>query len=341
MAAIPRSVAEPTLSDAIPVIDIAGYFSGPPAEKRAIARRIDAACRSIGFLLVSGHGVPDGLVERVHAVSRAFFDLPLEVKQLYRSKNPDVNRGYYALETQAVAYSRDDRQAPPDFRELYSIKRFEFDPADPYYQTPTAQRIFAPNIWPDNLPGFKEALTSYYRAMERLAQTLMRLFALALDLDEHWFDDKIDRHMTTFALSNYPDQPTRLRAGQLRAGAHTDYGSLTILKTEDRPGGLEVLTSAGDWKPVPIIPGTFIINIGDLMARWTNDHWVSTMHRVVNPGRDRALDSRRQSLIFFHQPNHEAIVECLPTCRGNGSAKYAPITSGEHYAMKIAKTYKV
>jgi isopenicillin N synthase-like dioxygenase len=169
----------------------------------------------------------------------------------------------------------------------------------------------------------------------------MRLFAMALDLDEFWFDDKIDKHMTNFVVSNYPDQPHELPEGQLRAGAHTDYGSLTIIKAEDKPGGLEVLDSEGRWRPVPMVPGTFVVNLGDLMARWTNDHWVSTMHRVVNPPRDKAIGSRRQSLIFFHQPNYDAIIECLPSCLDNGRAKYAPITSGEHLLMKMQKMQDV
>jgi isopenicillin N synthase-like dioxygenase len=122
--------------------------------------------------------------------------------------------------------------------------------------------------------------------MEQLAQALMRLFALGLDLDEYWFDDKIDKHMTNLTANWYPDQRVRAKPGQLRAGAHTDYGSLTILKTENKPGGLEVQTRQGNWAPVPIIPGTFIVDIGDLMAQWTNDRWISTMHRVANPPRD-------------------------------------------------------
>jgi isopenicillin N synthase-like dioxygenase len=177
--------------------------------------------------------------------------------------------------------------------------------------------------------------------MEALAQALMRLFALALRLEETWFDDKIHKHMTNLTVSHYPEQREAPPPGQLRAGAHTDYGSLTILCTEDKPGGLEVQTAAREWKKVPIIPGTFIINIGDLMARWTNDHWVSTMHRVVNPPRDQALGSDRVSLTFFHQPNYDAVVECLPGFRDAGQAKYPPITSGEHLMTKIAKMQSV
>ena len=326
---------------AIPVIDISGYFTGSAADKKRVAHEIGEACRTIGFLLVTGHGVPDELVRRTEATGRAFFDLPEAEKRRLVSKDPNVYRGYYAVEASAVAYSRDDRVAPPDYREVFSINRVTIDLADPYYTCSLGQRIFAPNIWPEEIAGLRETWTEYYHAMEKLAGALMRIFALALDLDEYWFDDKVDKHMTNFAVSNYPDQPHELLEGQLRAGAHTDYGSMTIIKAEDKPGGLEVFTADGEWRPVPVVPGTFIVNLGDLMAQWTNDRWVSTMHRVVNPPRDNAIGSRRQSLIFFHQPNYDTMIECLPSCLDNGHAKYSPITSGEHLLMKMQKMQDV
>jgi isopenicillin N synthase-like dioxygenase len=325
---------------AVPVIDIDGYFGGDPVAKRRVAREIGDACRSIGFLVVAGHRVPDALIERTHRAARAFFDLPDATKRLYMMPDPNIYRGYYAIGSNAVAYSRDDLAAPPDHREIFSVNRVSIDETDPYYTSPLGRRIFAPNIWPDIVSDFRASWTEYYIVMEKLARDLMRLFALALELDEYWFDEKIDKHMTNFIASNYPDQPEALPRGQLRAGPHTDYGSLTVLKTEDKPGGLEVLDAAGNWMPVPVVPGTLIINLGDLMAQWTNDRWVSTMHRVVNPPRDRAIGSRRQSLVFFHQPNYDAMVECLPSCR-DGGAKYAPITSGEHLLMKMAKMQDV
>ena len=324
----------------VPVVDIAGYFTGDPVEKRRVAREVGDACRTIGFLVVAGHGVSTDLIDRMHATSRAFFDLPDAAKRRYITPDPNIYRGYYAIGSNAVAYSRDDLVAPPDHREIFSINRVAIDENDPYYASPLGRRIFAPNIWPEVVPDFRATWTEYYRTMETLSRDLMRMFALALELDEYWFDDKIDKHMTNLIASNYPDQPEELPNGQLRAGPHTDYGSLTILKTEDKPGGLEVLDARGNWSPVPIVPDSFVINLGDLMAQWTNDRWVSTMHRVVNPPRDRAIGSRRQSLVFFHQPNYDAMVECLPSCRGGG-AKYAPITSGEHLLMKMAKMQDV
>ncbi len=323
----------------VPVIDISPYFTGSPAERKNLARKIDAACRSIGFLVVSGHGVPASLTENAQAVSRAFFDLPVEVKKSVVSKTASAYRGYRGLEASVLAYSRDDKDAAPDHRELFSIGPIETDPSDPYYSTAEGARTIIPNIWADAIPDFEPTLRDYYRAMDSLSFALMRLFALGLDLDEHWFDRNVDKDISVLQLSHYPDQHEAPKQGQLRASAHSDWGSLTILKAEDRPGGLEVFTRAGEWRPVPIIPGTFIVNIGDLMARWTNDRWVSTLHRVVNPPRDKADNSRRLSLVFFHQPNYDAVVECIPTCTET-APKYPPVASGDYLRMRVTQTFK-
>ena len=150
--------------------------------------------------------------------------------------------------------------------------------------------------------------------MDALAIDLMRLFALALDLPERYFDSSVDRSISRLRVRNYPAPAETPEPGQLRAGAHSDYGSLTILKTEDRPGGLQVLGKDGAWLDVPHLPGCFVVNIGDMLARWTNDRWVSTLHRVVNPPPDRVAESRRQSVVFFQNPNYDAVVSCLPSC---------------------------
>jgi isopenicillin N synthase-like dioxygenase len=166
----------------------------------------------------------------------------------------------------------------------------------------------------------------------------MRIFAAGLGMDQHYFDGKIDRHITNFSVLHYPEQAKEPLPGQLRAGAHTDYGSLTILKPDNAPGGLQVLNKDGQWIDVPTLPGTFVVNLGDLMAEWTNNRWVSTLHRVVNPPRDKALGSRRLSMAFFHQPNYDAAIECLPTCCDAARPPlYGRTTSGEHVWMKINK----
>ncbi len=321
----------------VPVIDLSDFWSGDAERKLAVAQQVGQACRDIGFLIVSGHGVPQSLVEDCYRTSKEFFALPLAQKTAVDRPAPDQVRGYSAVGGEGLSYSLDE-PTPPDLKESLSIGPIDVDFTDPYVTCPEAGPHFAPNVWPTTPPDLKPVWTAYFGAMERLAADLMRMFALSLDLPEHYFDDKIDRHISMFRALGYPSQTTEPALGQLRAGAHSDYGSLTILRQEQRPGGLQVLNKAGEWIDVPAVPGTFVVNIGDLMAQWTNDLWSSTMHRVVNPPRDLANDSARVSLVFFHQPNYDAMVECLPGCATpERPAKYAPVSSGDNLLSKFVK----
>jgi isopenicillin N synthase-like dioxygenase len=152
-----------------------------------------------------------------------------------------------------------------------------------------------------------------------------------------FFDDKIDRHFSNSSTVNYPAQVEAPVPGQLRIGAHTDYGSLTIVYQTAAAGGLQVQRPDGAWLDVTPVEGALVVNLGDLMARWTNERYISPLHRVVNPPREVAGASRRQSIIFFHQPNYDAVVECLPSCRDSATpARYPAVTSGEHLRAKLS-----
>ena len=320
----------------VPVIDIAPFLGGAPAERQAVAGAIGRACEDIGFFTIVGHGIDAPLVRRMYDVSRAFFDLPAAEKQRVRRPKPEQSRGYIGVGEENLAYGvgRDTI----DLKEFFAIGPVDV-PDEPYYGAPAAYPSFAPNVWPERPPELRAIYVEYYGAMERLAGHLMRAFALALDLPEDFFRDKTDRHISGIRVINYPDQPQAPASGQLRAGAHSDYGALTILKAENVPGGLEVLNRAGEWVAVAPVADSFVINLGDLMMHWTNDRWISTLHRVANPPRDAALGSRRQSIVFFYQPNYDALIECLPGCCGpDHPAKYAPVTSGEHRLRKFLKT---
>ena len=167
---------------------------------------------------------------------------------------------------------------------------------------------------------------------------------VSLSCGSVWFVDSggvkfIDTPISALRALNYPEQLVPPKPGQLRAGAHTDYGSLTILLPQEGSKGLELMTPDGQWTPVPPVPGAFVINIGDLMARWTNDRWVSTLHRVVNPSPEDGGMARRQSLAFFHQPNWDAEITVLDACLNEGeAAKYAPVLSGPYLMSKFKST---
>ena len=318
----------------VPLIDIAPFLHGGAADKARVAAQVDKACREIGFLVIAGHDVPADLLADMHAMSDEYFALPYWEKM--RHKLPaDRMRGYSPQESHSLAYTMDE-ESPTDLRESWNMGPFGHE-LDEYHFGENGARYFPPNIWPDRPNKMRSLCESYYLEMEKLAGNLMRIFALALGLEEDFFAPKIDKHITCFCINYYPAQAEPPLEKQLRGGAHCDYGSLTIVHTDTDIGGLQVHRKDGEWETVPYMPGTFAVNIGDLMADWTNDQWVSTLHRVTNPPREAAHLSKT-SLLFFHQPNYDAKVECLPLCQGpDNPAKHAPTTSGEHITAKFEK----
>jgi isopenicillin N synthase-like dioxygenase len=324
------------MQSAVRVVDIAPFLAGAGHGREQVAEAVNSACTETGFVVVTGHGVPRALTDAVLRVSREFFDLPLARKLASAPPDAGYPRGYSRLMGESLAYSANE-SAPPDLKESLSIGQVQF-PEDDYHRGAPAGLSFADNIWPPEPAGLREIWTSYYREMERLAADLMRIFAAALELPENFFADKLDRHVSVLRALNYPEQRSAPLPGQLRAGEHTDFGSLTILLQEQAPGGLQVQTLTQGWCDVQPVPDSFTINIGDLMQLWTNDRWVSTRHRVANPPSGLRA-SRRQSVAFFQQPNYDALITCLDSCREAGrAAKYAPVTSGEHMWSKIRRT---
>lgn len=317
----------------IPVIDLAPYRGGSEADKRGVAERVNAACRTIGFLVVTGHGVDPELVRRLRSVTAEFFALP-EDQKFEVEMPPDRYRGYMAeAESLAASYGED---SPPDLKESLTIGPVDVPNGDAYFAAEQAGAFFAGNLWPDQPAELRRTWTEYYREMERLATELMRICALALGLDEHYFDASVDRHITNMSAIHYPPLAAEPMPGQLRGGAHTDFGSITIVQRDAAPGGLQVLID-GEWVSAPYIENSFVINLGDLMAEWTNDEWVSTIHRVALPPTLDDAGSDRLSFTFFHQPNYDAVIEAIPTCTGpDRPAKYGTTTSGAHIMQKIA-----
>jgi isopenicillin N synthase-like dioxygenase len=329
-----RAAGEVLLT-AVPLIDLAPFLAGAPGARTAAARAVDAACSDIGFFTVAGHGVPEALATRMLETARAFFDLPVAEKLAVRPPRPEQSRGYIGLGAENLAGSRGDLTAV-DLKEFFAIGPVDV-PDEDYYRRPEAYPSFAPNLWPARPAGFRAVWTEYYRAMERLAGRIMSLFAAALGLPEDFFHDKTDRHISGLRANHYPEQREAPRPGQIRAGAHTDYGAVTILLAESVPG-LQVLNRRGEWADVAASPGTFVCNIGDLMQHWTNDRWTSTMHRVVNPPLEPGRSTRRISIPFFHQPNYDALIECLPGCWGpDHPPRYEPVTSGRHRLTKFLR----
>jgi isopenicillin N synthase-like dioxygenase len=317
-----------------PVVDLGRFETAGAAERRAIAAGVDAICRSTGYLAVANHGVPRGVIDRAWSKATAFFDLSPEEKQRARAPYPGYPYGYLGPELEALAKSR-HVDAPPDLKES-----FNGGPQSAPHGMIDAEALafcYAPTIWPAKPHGFAEAWRAYYLALEDLAARIMTLFAAALKLPDDYFAPFIDAPVSALRALNYPAPKAPPKAGQLRAGAHTDYGSLTILLPQEGSRGLEIAMRAGGWFEAPAIPGAFIVNIGDLMQRWTNDRWVSTLHRVANPPEGQG--ERRQSMAFFHQPNWLAEIACLPQCLEPGEEpKYEPVLSGPYLMSKFRAT---
>ena len=309
---------------AIPVIDVSPLVDGSATHAQAVAKALGQACRDVGFFYISGHGVPPALMKRVFDSSAAFFTGPASIRETVSFSGPGGNRGYIRLGGETL-----DPGKPPDVKEAFNIG-LELPPDDPEMVARAPFR--AANLWPE-MPDFRDTMLDYFNRVWRLGRDLHRGFALDLGLEPDYFETKLDKPIATLRLLHYPQGSVPLSEGQLGAGVHTDYGNVTLLAT-DEVGGLMVQDRSGRWLDAPVIPDTFVCNIGDCLMRWSNDVYVSTPHKVVNPGKDR------YSVAFFLDPNPDAVVACLPTCVSiDHPAKYAPITGGEFLRSRLEPTY--
>jgi isopenicillin N synthase-like dioxygenase len=306
----------------VPAIDFSPFREGTPAGKAKVAAEIRGACEGTGFFYLASHGVPQTQIDAIFAASRRFFDLPLEQRMMVKL-NPKQNRGYQPLSSRMYA----DKADAPDLNESFKYQH-EYRADDP--DILDGNRVHARNQWPEGLPGWRGTLIAYYDQMERLTNELLRAFALALDLDEGHFLGYYRKPLTQINLLHYPPKPIPPGVRQFGLRPHSDTTAFTIL-VQDNNGGLQVERN-GEWIEVPPIAGTYVINIGDMMARWTNDRFASTPHRVINRS-----GKERYSIPYFAIPDFDAVVSCLPSCMGPGRpAKYPPLKIGDFMQMSNA-----
>jgi len=316
----------------VPVIDIAPFLADPKSlAAKSVVAQVALACETIGFLVITGHGVSADAIDVVKKESDEFFTKPIDNKMEIKRPGPGVSRGYNRLADQSLAKTLGDK-TPPDLMESLGFGPLKIG-SGAYFEDGHAPIYFYPNLWPKGMPEFRDAVELYYSEMERLASQLCQIFALALGKDINYFKDKIDRHISTMRINYYPAQEKAPLPDQIRAGAHSDYDAFTILKTGS--GGLQVVRRGGDWIDVPVVPNGYVINIGDMLMRWTNDRWVSTLHRVVNPSAETRNQSRL-SIAFFQIPNHDVVLDGIESCVGpDNPQRYARTTAGEHWLGKI------
>lgn len=313
----------------IPVFDLANFREGNGEHRQQLADSVALACREIGFLVVRGHGVTQAVQEDLYRSGIEFFNQSLDQKLTVRRPRNDQNRGYipYGEETLARMHGS---ETPPDFKEVFAVGPDDH-PDTAYFTGPASYPSFAPNLWPDSPATLRPAMTAYFKAMENLMRLLGELFTVALALPIDYFTQRLDKHTSQLRLLHYPVPTMPLATDQLRCGEHTDLGMITILRNEATSGGLQIKNRSGDWINAPAVDDTFIVNVGDMMMRWTNDEWISTPHRVAVPEPDERRDSRRLSIGYFVGPNYDAIIECLPGCVKTGQQPRYPAVSVHDY----------
>ncbi|KAI9000849.1 Clavaminate synthase-like protein [Trametes punicea] len=334
------TVAEDTFR--IPLIDFSKYLNASStAEKEHTAHDIVRGFTEVGFIYLNNHGISHETVQQAFQKSAEFFKLPSEKKAELAWRDPRANRGFVEIGRERVTQSADAeeikrlREKAPDYKESMEIGR-DWD------------KIYK-NYWPQetDAPGFRRTMLHLFQTCHELHVQIMRSIALGLRLEETFFDDKIHEQYHTLRLLSYPPIKRQLLSGegQARAGAHSDYGTLTLL-FQDSVGGLEVQNPrTGQFQPATPIPGTIVINAGDLLARWSNDVLRSTLHRVVAPPMEAISDTEgitpaRQSIAFFCNPNQGTEISCLPTCVVPGSKpKYPPVTTEEYIVGRLQATY--
>jgi isopenicillin N synthase-like dioxygenase len=313
----------------VPILDVSGLYSAGTTAIREVAQALRGHLESVGFLYVSGHRVPSAAVEAVREMSKAFFALPEPEKLKLRI---DRNfRGYLPFAGSTIVTSSVANVSKPNQSESIFFLH-EVAPDDPHALA--GKPLQGPNQWPDEaaLPGFRAVIERYVAEMTDLARRLVNAIAIAIDLPEGGMDGCFEEPTTFLRLLHYPTQPEE--AGLFGSAPHTDYGFITLLAQDD-VGGLEVKNRAGEWIAAPPIPDTFVMNVGDILARWTNDRFVSTPHRVINrSGRER------YSQPFFFDPAMDEVIEALPTCvPEGGQPKYPPVRYGDYLMERIDKNY--
>jgi isopenicillin N synthase-like dioxygenase len=315
----------------IPVVDFAPFRTGDPDQRKRAALELAGAFRNVGFAYLAGHGVDQELIDRTFAEAARFFALPREKKAEVAVEKSPCDRGWFDIGMENLD---PDKQEEGDLKEGYRIGN-DLAPDHPLVRR--GLPFHGPNQWPTGVPGFRDTMEAYFAAVHDLARQVTHAVAMALELPEDYFDDWFTTPMVIMSPLHYPPQGApdggEISEARIGAGAHSDYGCLALLAQDDK-GGLQVRNAAGQWIDAKPVRGTFVVNVGDMLARWTNDLFPPTLHRVINTS-----GAERQSIPFFYDPNHDAPVEVIPTVLREGEQpKYPPTTSLAHLQERFGAT---
>ncbi len=316
------------MPNSIPLVDLGGNLDPGSPAARTSASQLHEALSTLGFAYIAGHTVRRATRDAAFAASREFHASSLEQKRSLAINA--FHRGYMGMATSTIVTSSVAKVTRPNMSESLMLMH-ELPPDDPGLLAGLPMQ--GPNQWPGWLPGFKPAMTAYVSEVDALGRYIVRLIAMSLGLEAHALDHHFERPTTFLRALHYPPQPP-VEDDQMGSAPHTDYGIITLLAQDDS-GGLQVRPRGGDWIEAPPIPDTYVLNVGDMLARWTNDRFVSTPHRVINrSGGDR------YSLPYFLDPAMDALIECLPTCTdAQHPPRYEPVTYGEYLLERLDKNY--
>jgi isopenicillin N synthase-like dioxygenase len=303
----------------VPVVDISGLYSAEAGAYGRVAADLGKAAREVGFFYISGADVPDALFESMLAMVKEFFALPLEQKMRSYIGLSRCHRGYVPTGEEGLSSDK------PDLKEAFDTA-LDLPADDPDFLA--GNPMLGPNVWPD-IPGFAEAVTAYYEAVLAVGQRLLRAFAVALDEDEDTFARYATKTPSQLRLIHYPYNPGAEDAPGI--GAHSDYECFTLLKPT--APGLEVLNGGGQWIDVPPIPGTFVVNIGDMLELWTNGEFIATTHRV------RQVSQERYSFPLFFNVDYHTVVKPLPRYESRDARDRPTLLAGEHLFAQTAQTF--
>ncbi|WP_108661111.1 isopenicillin N synthase family dioxygenase [Acuticoccus kandeliae] len=312
----------------IPIIDVAAMLAGEEAAEARVADQILAACTSTGFFYLAGHGVDQAMIDDAFEANRRFHAKPVAEKLAVKQNR--WHRGYQPFASSTLKSSaRFEAARHPNQLESFFV-RHELSPNHPDYERKALQ---GPNQWPDD-PWFIETVRRYDTATRNLGLSLLPAFSRAVGEDRGFFTRLFDPPASALRLIHYTPAPAVRPEDLYGIHPHTDYGFLTILAQDD-VGGLQVQRVDGTWIDAPYIRGTFILNIGDILARWTNDRFNSTPHRVVN----KSHEKDRYSIGMFFDPNLDTMIETLPQFADLQPGKYPPIRYGDYFTMRLDANY--
>ncbi|KIV93350.1 hypothetical protein PV10_04567 [Exophiala mesophila] len=319
------SLAEAPSNLQIPLIDISGYLAGDATQAKKIASELRSACMAPGFFQITGHQVPASLRAELLSKLSQFFALPASTKQALHRSQSKCLRGYETVGEQKLEGGFSDQKEGfmigPDF------------PADALF-------LQGPNQWPaeEDAPGLRQVYTAYFEEILNLSKTMFRLMALSLNLEETYFDEFVGSKdsISMCRAHRYPPTTPEMANKSRGIGAHTDFGALTLLMQDDI-GGLEVFHKPSEtWHQVTPIKDAFVVNIGDMMERWTNNMYTSTLHRVISP----VSTKDRYSVAFFNEGLGHQLIECIPTCLQPGEKpRHEPIRAEDHLRARYGNSY--